>query len=297
MPDSPWFLATLAVISILSLRAWMGYLQALLKVPEPPPASNPMVCRYGVADIIFAAFLVLFFLLMILSDPGENAVVNRQVLINGMLFYTSLVIAMTSFLLLRGINPVEIFGLRPGGAETGPAAGTGSTAGRLENDSAPMVAAFPGSLSSALLSGMFWLAVGYPVLMLVQALSYLIAGADTAPQEILLFLLDEPALADRLAVLALAIVIAPLAEEFIFRGYLYGVARKYGGRWCAIGTTSLLFAAIHLHAPSFAGLFLLGCLLALLYERTRRLWVPVVAHMSFNTVSVILALCWPEILP
>jgi membrane protease YdiL (CAAX protease family) len=94
--------------------------------------------------------------------------------------------------------------------------------------------------------------------------------------------------------LLLALIVAPLAEEFVFRGYLYGVVRKWGGRGCAIGTTSLLFAAIHLHLPSMAALFFLGVVLALIYELTRRLWIPCVLHAIFNGISAGVVLFWPE---
>jgi uncharacterized protein len=290
MPESPWFPAVLVVLSVVCLRAWIGFFRAMSAELPPPDARNPMVCRFGIPDAIFAAFLCLFFLLMIFSDTGEVGEINRQVLINGMLFYATLLMAMTSFLLLRGINPLEIFGLGP--APTAREAYETIASGQNEAPVPP-----PGTLRSAVGFGLLWLVLAYPILMLAQMVSYHIAGLETPPQEILLFLIEKTDFADRFAVLVLAILVAPVAEEFVFRGYLYGVAKKYGGRWCAIGTTSLLFAAIHLHLPSFAGLFLLGCLLALVYERTRRLWVPILMHMVFNAVSVGVALLWPDVLP
>jgi membrane protease YdiL (CAAX protease family) len=296
MPESPWFVVILAVLSVVCLRAWIGFFHAMAAEPKIPDDKNPMVSRYGLPDVVFAGFLCLFFVLMILSDNGEPQVVTRQILINGMLFYLSLVIAMASFLLLRGINPLDVYGLWP----TNNNATDPKIPDALENTPAFLAeTALPArrSLPSGILFGLLWLALGYPILMLVQAVSYHIAGLETPPQEILLFLLDHPDFADRFTVLALAIFVAPVAEEFIFRGYLYGVMRKYGGRWCAIGTTSLLFAAIHLHAPSFAGLFILGCLLAVVYERTGRLWVPIFMHMTFNAVSVAVALLWPDMMP
>lgn len=290
MPDSPWFLVALAAVSLVCCRAWISFFRTMRAEPGIPDAGNPMVNRYGLPDVIFAAFLCAFFLLMILSDPGEPREINRQILINGMLFYASLVIAMTSFLLLRGIRPVEIYGL--GFRVAAPA--VGERGGSRDHEAAR---AEGKPLASAIGFGLLWLALGYPILMLAQAISYHVAGIETPPQEILIFLLEHTGFLDRFTVLGLAVVVAPLAEEFIFRGYLYGVVRKYGGRWCAIGSTSLLFAAIHLHAPSFAGLFLLGCLLAVVYERTRSLWVPVCMHMVFNAVSVLMALLWPDMLP
>ncbi len=114
-----------------------------------------------------------------------------------------------------------------------------------------------------------------------------------------------------------ATVVAPLAEEFIFRGMiqtllsqLFSVA--FGSqwlpkttapvpgetspppgigiraRWAAVVMTSIAFAAFHGRMEWFAPLFLLSVCFGYVYERTGNLWMTVVAHSMFNTTQILL---------
>lgn len=85
-----------------------------------------------------------------------------------------------------------------------------------------------------------------------------------------------------------AVIVAPLAEEVIFRGYLYPVAKSFGGAPVAIFFSALLFAACHGNVPLMLPLFLLGILLALAYEWTGSLWAPISIHFFFNGATVAL---------
>src|ERR1700720_3830492 len=66
-------------------------------------------------------------------------------------------------------------------------------------------------------------------------------------------------------IIFVATAIAPVAEEFIFRFFLYGVLRRYLGRSIGLIVSALLFAAVHVHLPSFAPLFALGICFTLAY--------------------------------
>jgi membrane protease YdiL (CAAX protease family) len=85
----------------------------------------------------------------------------------------------------------------------------------------------------------------------------------------------------------LAIVIAPLAEEFFFRGFLYGVLKRYAGGLPALVFTAVAFALIHLHVPSLLPLFLLACVLTLAYELSGSLLVPMAMHSLFNAITLV----------
>lgn len=87
-----------------------------------------------------------------------------------------------------------------------------------------------------------------------------------------------------------AVILAPLVEELIFRGYLYPVLKKYGGFLFALIFTSLLFGLIHWNAAVLVPLALFGALLVLLYEKTKTLWVPICAHALFNLTTVVAAM-------
>jgi membrane protease YdiL (CAAX protease family) len=91
----------------------------------------------------------------------------------------------------------------------------------------------------------------------------------------------------KIPIILLAIVIAPLAEEFFFRGFLYGVLKRYAGGLPALVFTGVAFAVIHLHLPSILPLFLLACVLTLAYELSGSLLVPMAMHALFNAVTLV----------
>jgi membrane protease YdiL (CAAX protease family) len=86
--------------------------------------------------------------------------------------------------------------------------------------------------------------------------------------------------------MVMAIIVAPVAEEVIFRGYLYPIGKRYAGPFFAMVLTSLLFAALHGHAASLPALFTLAMCLGLAYEKTGTLLVPLIMHAVFNAISV-----------
>jgi len=82
-------------------------------------------------------------------------------------------------------------------------------------------------------------------------------------------------------------VIAPLAEEIFFRGFLYGGLRaRLGVRW-AIIVTSLFFAALHFSWEFLIPILVLGIFLALLYEMTGSLYPGMILHVSNNLIALI----------
>ncbi len=82
------------------------------------------------------------------------------------------------------------------------------------------------------------------------------------------------------------VILAPLCEEFLFRGYFYGVGKRYFGAWISGLLTAALFAAFHASLTSLAGLFVLAIALTLAYERTGTLAVPITMHALFNATSL-----------
>lgn len=85
-----------------------------------------------------------------------------------------------------------------------------------------------------------------------------------------------------------AMVLAPVAEEFIFRGVLFPYFRQRGWPKLAWFGVSFLFAAIHFNAPTFLPLFVLALVLTWLYEQTGCLLAPIAAHSLFNTANLVL---------
>ncbi|MCX6923865.1 MAG: CPBP family intramembrane metalloprotease [Verrucomicrobia bacterium] len=84
-----------------------------------------------------------------------------------------------------------------------------------------------------------------------------------------------------------AILVAPVAEEILFRGILYPAVKQAGFPQVALWGTSVLFAAIHMNLLSFVPLTVLALVLVALYERTNNLLAPITAHALFNAVNLV----------
>jgi membrane protease YdiL (CAAX protease family) len=84
-----------------------------------------------------------------------------------------------------------------------------------------------------------------------------------------------------------AVIVAPVCEEVVFRGYLYPVLKKFGGIAVATLCSALIFAAAHGSVTALLPLFLFGALLVFLYEKTGSLWAPIAAHLCFNGATVV----------
>jgi membrane protease YdiL (CAAX protease family) len=84
-------------------------------------------------------------------------------------------------------------------------------------------------------------------------------------------------------------VVGPFAEELYFRGLIYGAIRPRGAVWATIGA-ALIFSAAHLTPRAIPVLFVLGAVLALLYEKTGSIWPAVAFHMLNNSLAMVSAL-------
>ncbi|MEC4807079.1 MAG: CPBP family intramembrane glutamic endopeptidase [Jaaginema sp. PMC 1079.18] len=82
------------------------------------------------------------------------------------------------------------------------------------------------------------------------------------------------------------IIVAPIIEEFLFRGIIF---QRFAARW-QIGTgiilSSLLFGILHLNP---IGLSVFGAIAALLYLRTNTLIVPILFHAINNLIVAIIS--------
>ena len=107
-----------------------------------------------------------------------------------------------------------------------------------------------------------------------EAAVSLFAGAKSLPEQIYLAIF--------------AVVLAPVAEEFIFRGVLFTFLKQRGFPKIAWIGVSLFFALIHLDAGIFVPLFLLALVLTWLYEITDSLLASFFTHALFNAANLVL---------
>lgn len=92
------------------------------------------------------------------------------------------------------------------------------------------------------------------------------------------------------------VVIAPVAEEVLFRGYLFGKLRKYVPLWVAILITSVLFAFVHGAWNVAIDVFALSIVLCVLRVVANSLWPSILLHMIKNFIAFYLLFINPTLL-
>ncbi len=218
-------------------------------------------------EAMYTVSVVMFFLLMAASSFGKApAPVNLGALKTSLILYCAIVLFVFGFLVYRNVDLIEAFGLQRGKWVRG------------------LPATFIG------------LSLVLPPIYGAQCLGYSFAGPDAEPQPIVTFLMHAQGWQSYLAVIAIAVFAAPLTEELIFRGCLYGIVRQVGGRYVAMGVSAIVFALIHGHIPSLPGLVILALALALVYEKTGTLWAPISMHAAFNAISIFGTIMWPDVM-
>jgi membrane protease YdiL (CAAX protease family) len=89
------------------------------------------------------------------------------------------------------------------------------------------------------------------------------------------------------------VLIAPLAEETLFRGYLYGKLRKSVPIWAAMLATSALFGFLHGQWNVGIDVFILSLVMCTLREITGSIWAGVMVHMIKNGVAFFILFIYP----
>lgn len=99
---------------------------------------------------------------------------------------------------------------------------------------------------------------------------------------------DDPTLLGLMA--AAAVLVAPICEEIVFRGYLYGASKRFVGPWVACICSALVFSCAHASLAALLPLFAFGCLLAFIYQKSGSIWAPMAVHFLFNGATVLVQL-------
>ncbi len=211
-----------------------------------------------VAGVLAAFFVGIGVAALFSRAEGENAVKIEQVLPQTSIFLL-FVVGIVGFLKYRGLRLIPLFGLD-----------------RLT----PLRTV---GWALALVFAAFALAGA------ANAVS-VFALRGQAEQQPLVHLFRDVAQSHDYAAMAqiflAGVVLAPICEEFIFRGFFYAVGKRYVGPLASGFATALLFAAFHLSLTALAGLFVLALCLTLAYERTGSLAVPIGMHALYNFTSL-----------
>jgi membrane protease YdiL (CAAX protease family) len=232
-------------------------------LPPPLPFGKVPVGPYQPLDLLPVALIFSAFSLLVVSSLLETASPDRELAASDLVMNIGFQIFIAGMVLVymtRRMAAAEWLGLR---WPTWPKVFI---------------------IAPASVFGM-WLIFG-----VLQACGYMqwmeSLGAETMQESVKLLQTTEDPMVLWLMALA-AVLVAPLCEELLFRGYLYPVAKKFTGPWLAACSSALFFATAHGNLSALLPLFLFGLLLVWIYEKTGSLWAPIAVHFCFNGATVI----------
>ncbi|NER59039.1 CPBP family intramembrane metalloprotease [Pseudomonas sp. MAFF212428] len=140
-----------------------------------------------------------------------------------------------------------------------------------------------------------WLGLSSVVVVYLLAYNYAALVAQPPEPFMLQFMsmLDSGSLVDRLLLVGMVIILAPVGEELAFRHFLFNLFPFKQPLWAllAIVVTALAFASIHLQytfKSTVVLLFVLALMLAYARLKTGGLLVPMAMHACASTLALVL---------
>ena len=256
------------LFSLYFLGSIYVYISLIRQVSvRPATADDGSTKRFGLPEAILAAALILLLLLNVSASVSNRSVqLDARNLLENLLFTFVLVLFIATFLRFRGFDLTALGGF--------------------------LKISFPRALST----GIILILAAYPLIALTDAVTQRLFGSGSSRQSIVELFNGPRTIKERIMIIVFAVAIAPVVEEFLFRFFLYGVLKRYLGRFFGITLNALLFAAAHTHFPSFAPLFVLGTCFTIAYEWSGSILVAMTMHSLFNSVSLTV-LAFPELFP
>jgi len=154
-----------------------------------------------------------------------------------------------------------------------------------------------GKIARGVVAGLGVLGATFPLVMLSTAAGFglfRLFGVEPPPHPSLQALQKAPYGWVLALTLLQVSILAPLSEEFIYRGVLMMSLLARTGPLAALILSSAIFAFFHMQAEAHACLavFVLGLGLGYVAYRTRSLVPAMVAHSAFNTIMILVTLSW-----
>ena len=227
---------------------------------SPAPVEMDVAPRktFGLPEAFVATALTLFLVTNIVASFGHSPVqMTSRDLVANFLFTAFIVFFVAAFLKLRGIDIDALGGL----SKT--------------------------SLKRAVSTGIILLLAATPLIMFAEVITQSFFGGGSSRQEIVDLFNTSQTIQQRVMIIVLAVIVAPMSEEFIFRFFIYGVLRRYFGIAIGLLFNAALFAAAHNHLPSALPLFVLGGCFTLAYEWSGSILVSMAMHALFNSIQLI----------
>ena len=133
-----------------------------------------------------------------------------------------------------------------------------------------------------------WVVIIVVLILYAIVLQIMEIDPSSGAHPVVPMLLGNSSQSQIIAVVLLAVVVAPLIEEIMFRGALYGWLRSKLPAWSSVLISAACFAVMHPQgAIGLVPLGLIGILLAILREWRGSLIAPMVAHACFNGGTLI----------
>ena len=212
---------------------------------------------FGVPDSLLAGvFILLFTWLALTANADAAATMRTREMIGSVVVEIVVLGAVLFFLKLRGRDVPVLAGLN-----------------KI-------------TFTRAAVTGSILLIAAFPLIVLADVITTHWIGITPTPQGIVELFNNTNSSLQRVLIILIAVVFAPIIEEFFFRFFLYGVLRRNVGKITALVATSLLFAGVHAHIPSLAPLFTLAVCFTIAYEWTGSILVTMTMHSVFNAVQL-----------
>lgn len=96
------------------------------------------------------------------------------------------------------------------------------------------------------------------------------------------------------ALILVVAVIGPILEEIIFRMIIFGSLYKRFNFWIAGVISSVIFAGVHLDFEHLLVYTFMGIVFAYLYVKTKRIIVPIMAHVALNSFVMIVQVVYGD---
>jgi membrane protease YdiL (CAAX protease family) len=121
-------------------------------------------------------------------------------------------------------------------------------------------------------------------------------GIEPEQQDIINSIMSEDSLGVLTFMFFFGTLAAPIVEELLFRGFFQTALRITYNKTQAILISGFVFALIHWNFHVFLQIFILGLLLAYIFEKTGSLVAPIFVHICHNTTTLVILISCKDIL-
>jgi len=257
------YLGGAVVLLVLAWAAYglRGYVRLVLRLNSE--GGRVQAQGFVLADLLMGLVLASYFgMLVVVNWPAHRAVPSQikiEQVLPGQLMLLLIALGVAGFLIYRGANLVALLGLK---------------------------AVPPRRVA---IDAIMLLAGAIPIIFVVNFFIVYGLSQRGEEQQLVQLFRDEVRRGHYSGIATIVIsgaVIAPCIEEFLFRGFFYGIFKRHFGALAGAVANAALFAAFHMNPASLVPLFILALCLTIAYEWSGSLFVPITMHALFNLANL-----------